>query len=187
MGGATPRGRSVAAVRRRTARRRPARRRPGSAAVSFGRMSYRRWIAVLSLASGMVALYLALWKAGYMGQLVCGIETNGCEYVQGSRYGWFLERDVAQWGTALYVLIVATAVAGTSPRHEDARWPTLVLMVLVYWGFAFTAYLKYAEFVILHGFCSWCAVNAVVMTLNTILVTLDWRRVRRLAASPAVA
>ena len=147
-------------------------------------MSYRRWIAVLSLVSAMVALYLALWKAGYMGRLMCGVEGNGCEYVQGSRYGWFVGRDVAQWGTLLHGLIVAVALVGTSPRHEEERWPTVVLMGLVYWGFAFTAYLKYAEFVILHGFCSWCVVNAVVIAANTLLVTLDWRRVRRLSASP---
>lgn len=150
-------------------------------------MTLRRWIALLSLASGMVALYLALWKAGYMGQLQCGAGANGCEYVQGSRYGWFLGVDVAIWGTILYALIVTVASVGTLPQHEDARWPTRVLMALVYWGLAFTAYLKYAEFVILQGFCPWCAVNAVVMVLNTILVTLDHRRLQRAAAVPVAA
>lgn len=150
-------------------------------------MTLRRWIALLSLASGLVALYLALWKAGYMGRLQCGAGANGCEYVQGSRYGWFLGVDVAVWGTALYAAIVAVAIAGTLPRHEDARWPTLALTLLVGWGVCFTAYLKYAEFVILRGFCPWCAVNAVVMVIDAVLVALDHRRLRRLAAAPLPA
>ena len=150
-------------------------------------MTLRRWIAVLSLASGLVALYLALWKAGYMGQLQCGAGANGCEYVQGSRYGWFLGTDVAIWGTILYAGIVGVAIVGTLPQHEDARWPTLVLAALVGWGVCFTAYLKYAEFVILRGFCPWCAVNAVVMVIDAVLVALDHRRLRRLATEPLPA
>lgn len=148
-------------------------------------MTYRRWIALLSLVSGLVALYLALWKAGFMGRIVCGGAANGCEYVQGSRYGWFLGVDVAIWGTLLYALIVVVASVGTLPKHEDARWPTTLLLALVGTGVAFTAYLKFAEFVILKGFCPWCAVNAVVIVLDLGLVLLDRRRLARLAAPPA--
>jgi uncharacterized membrane protein len=140
-------------------------------------MTYRRLIALLSLASCMVALYLALWKLGYMGRLACGAG-HGCEYVQGSRYGWFLGVDVALIGTLGYALIVAVAVTGASPTLEDAVWPTQVLMVLIYAAVLFTIRLKYAEFVILKSFCPWCAVSAVIITLDAILVTLDWRRVR---------
>jgi uncharacterized membrane protein len=140
-------------------------------------MTYRRIIALISLASGMVALYLALWKMGYMGPLACGAG-HGCEYVQGSPYGWFLGVDVALIGTVGYAMIVAVALAGSSEALADAVWPTQVLMVLIYGAFLFTLRLKYAEFVILKSFCPWCAVSAVVITLDTILITLDWRRVR---------
>lgn len=148
-------------------------------------MTYRRLIALFSLASCMVALYLALWKMGYMGPLVCGAG-HGCEYVQGSKYGWFLGVDVALIGTIGYALIVAVALAGTSPANEDAAWPTQVLMVLIYGAVLFTIRLKYAEFVILKSFCPWCAVSAVTITLDAILVTLDWRRVRGARSGPAV-
>ncbi|MCU0625742.1 MAG: vitamin K epoxide reductase family protein [Gemmatimonadaceae bacterium] len=151
-------------------------------------MSLRRWIALLSLVSGLVAVYLALWKAGFTGSLACGASgSGGCEYVQGSRYGWFLGVDVAIWGSLLYLAIVTVATIGTLPAHEDRRWPTVVLMALVYWGVAFTAYLKYAEFVILRGFCPWCAVNAVVITLDAVLVTLDHRRLQQAAPVPLPA
>ena len=148
-------------------------------------MSYRRAIALISLASCMVALYLALWKMGFMGPLACGAG-HGCEYVQGSQYGWFLGVDVALIGTIGYAVIVAVALAGTSERHEDARWPTQLLMVLIYGAVLFTLRLKYAEFVILKSFCPWCAVSAVAITLDAILITLDWRRVRGGVGAPAL-
>lgn len=148
-------------------------------------MSYRRAIALVSLASCMVALYLALWKMGFMGRLSCGISGRGCEYVQGSRYGWFLGVDVALIGTIGYAALVAVALAGTAEVFEDARWPTQVLMLLIYPAVLFTLRLKYAEFVILHAFCPWCAVSAVAITINAILVTLDWRRVRAIAREPS--
>lgn len=140
-------------------------------------MTYRRAIALISLASCMVALYLALWKMGVMGPLACGAG-HGCEYVQGSPYGWFLGADVALIGTVGYAAIVAVALTGSTERLEEARWPTQLLMVLIYGAALFTLRLKYAEFVILKSFCPWCAVSAVAITLDAILITLDWRRVR---------
>ncbi len=143
-------------------------------------MSYRRLIALISLASCMVALYLALWKMGYMGRLGCVGDSHGCEYVQGSRYGWFMGVDVALIGAIGYATVVVVALAGTTEAFENATWPTTVLMVLIYSAVIFTLRLKYAEFIILKSFCPWCAVSAVAITLDAILVTLDWRRVRAL-------
>ena len=141
-------------------------------------MTFRRAIALISLASCMVALYLALWKLGYMGRLSCAGGSHGCEYVQGSRYGYFLGVDVALIGTIGYAAVVAIALAGTAEALRDAAWPTQVLMVLIYSAVLFTLRLKYYEFVVLRSFCPWCAVSAVAITLDAILVTLDWRRVR---------
>jgi uncharacterized membrane protein len=149
-------------------------------------MTYRRAIALISLISCMVALYLALWKMGYMGKLGCTGGSGGCEYVQGSRYGWFMGVDVALIGTVGYAAIVIIALAGTAESLMDARWPTQMLMVLIYAAVLFTVRLKYAEFIILKSFCPWCAVSAVAITLNAILITLDWRRVRATASPPTL-
>lgn len=149
-------------------------------------MSYRRAIALVSLASCMVALYLALWKMGFMGRMSCGISGRGCEYVQGSRYGWFMGVDVALIGTIGYATLVAVALAGTTEASEDARWPTQALMVLIYPALLFTLRLKFAEFVILRAFCPWCAVSAVAITINAVLVTLDWRRVSAIPRAPSL-
>jgi uncharacterized membrane protein len=143
-------------------------------------MIYRMSIAIGSLISGLVALYLHLWKLGLAGTLACAGGSHGCEYIQGSRYGWFLGVDVALIGAVGYAALFVVAVLGTTPRWEDEKWPTLALMALIFPALAFTVRLKYAEFVILRGFCPWCAVSAVTITLCTVLVFLDWRRLKRL-------
>lgn len=139
---------------------------------------YRMAIAAASLVSGLVAVYLHLWKIGVMGPLACG-SGAGCEIVQLSSWGWFLGVDVALIGALGYAAIFLVSVLGTLPRWEDAAWPTWALMALIYPAVLFTIRLKHAEFVVLKTFCPWCAVSAVTITLCAVLVTLDWRRVRR--------
>ncbi len=138
-------------------------------------------IALASLISGFVALYLHLWKLGLAGSLSCG-GTRGCDYVQGSPYGWFLGVDVALIGTVGYALVFLVALIGLMARFEDARWPTLLLQLMIWPAVLFTLRLKYGEFIILRGFCRWCVVSAVAITICAILVTLDKRRLDRLAA-----
>jgi len=140
-------------------------------------MWYRRLIAAASLVSGLVALYLHLWKAGVTTPPVCGVG-SGCALVQFSWYGWFLGVDVALIGAVGYAAITLVAAVGSLRRFADARWPTIVLMALIWPAVLFTLRLKYGEFVVLRAFCPWCAVSAVTITLDAILVTLDWRRVR---------
>jgi uncharacterized membrane protein len=130
-----------------------------------------------SLISGIVALYLHLWKIGKVGQLVC---TTGlsCEQVQSSSYGSFLGLDVALIGTLGYSLLFVVSLLSLQPRSVDARWPTLLMMGLIWPAVLFTAWLKYGEFVVLRSFCPWCAISAVTILLCAAMVTLDWRRVR---------
>lgn len=146
-------------------------------------MTHRMGIALASLVSGLVALYLHLWKLGLTGSLACS-GTNGCAYVQGSPYGWFLGVDVALIGTVGYALLFIVAVIGTMPAFEDAEWPTTLMQLLIWPAVLFTLRLKYGEFIVLKGFCPWCLVSAVAITICAILVTLDRRRLHRLRASP---
>ena len=137
----------------------------------------RQAMAVLSVLNAGVALYLHLWKLGYMGALACGAG-HGCETVQLSSWGWFLGVDVALIGLVGYTLILIVAIVGTQERFALERWPTIALMGLVYPAFLFTLRLKYAEFILMRTFCPWCAISAVTMTTFTVLVWLDWKRVR---------
>jgi uncharacterized membrane protein len=147
-------------------------------------MTYRMAVALTSLVNALVAAYLHLWKIGRVGTLACS-SGGGCEYVQGSRYGWFLGVDVALIGAVGWALVFLVALAGTSPAREDDPRVTKLLGALVGFGLVFTLRLKYGEFVVLRSFCAWCAINAAIVVVNSALVVLDARRLdRRRAAGP---
>jgi uncharacterized membrane protein len=141
-------------------------------------LTQRHWIALTALISGIVALYLHLYKLGLVGTLSC-TAGGGCERVQFSASGSFLGVDVALLGTLGYVVILLTALLGTSARYRNDRRVTLVLMALIYPAILFTLRLKYYEFIVLKTFCPWCAVSATTILLHGILVAYDWRRVKR--------
>jgi uncharacterized membrane protein len=138
----------------------------------------RMGIALASLVNALVAFYLHLWKLGKVGPLSCA-SGGGCQIAQFSSYGWFLGVDVALIGAVGWGLICAVALVGTSPRHEDAAWPTKVLAPLVVFAVLFTVRLKYGEWIVLRTFCIWCFPNVVVTALAAALLALDWRRLAR--------
>jgi uncharacterized membrane protein len=149
-------------------------------------MTYRMAIAFTSLVNALVAAYLHLWKLGLVGSLAC-TSGGGCEYVQGSRYGWFFGVDVALIGAIGWTLVFLLALVGTAPSREDDPRVTKLLGALVGFGLVFTLRLKYGEFLVLRSFCPWCAVNAVIVVVNAVLVTLDARRLDRRRAVGAGA
>jgi len=143
-------------------------------------MIRRMAIAVLSLITGLVALYLHLYKLGVIGNLSCS--TGGCERAMFSRFGWFLGVDVALIGVIGYTLLLLTSLASLQPRWQAARWPVATLLLLALIGFVFTLRLKYGEFIVLHTFCPWCAISAVAITIITILAAIEWRMISRTTA-----
>lgn len=143
-------------------------------------MTQRMGIALASLISGLVALYLHLWKLGLAGSLSCSIGGHGCEYVQGSQYGWFLGVDVALIGAVGYAAVFVVSIIAMSSKYEDAVWPNTLLQILIWPAILFTLRLKYYEFIVLKGFCPWCLISAVAITTCAILVTWDRFRLRGL-------
>jgi uncharacterized membrane protein len=141
-------------------------------------LTQRHWIALTALISGIIALYLHLYKIGLVGAIAC-TKSGGCEIAQFSSSGSFLGVDVALIGTIGYALILAVALLGTLARFQYDRRITIMLMVLIYPAILFTLKLKYAEFIVLKTFCPWCAVSAVTIVLHGFLVASDWRRVAR--------
>ena len=145
-------------------------------------LTQRHWIALTALISGIVALYLHLYKLGLVGAISC-TTGGGCEKAQFSASGSFLGVDVALLGTLGYVVILITALVGTFARYRNDQRITLVLMALIYPAILFTLRLKYYEFIVLKTFCPWCAVSATTILLHGILVAYDWRRVKRATAA----
>ena len=140
-------------------------------------MTPRMLLALASLVDALVAGYLHLWKTGRMGALICG-SGHGCEVAQFSSYGSFLGQDVALIGFIGWSVICAIAIAGTTARLEHDPRVTRALTALVGFAFLFTLRLKYGEFIVLRTFCPWCAVNALVVVLSSVLVWRDWVRLR---------
>lgn len=146
----------------------------------FPGLSWRQLIGVVALGNAFVATYLHLWKLGKAGALSCG-GGGGCALVQYSPWSWFFGVDVALIGAVGYSLLFVTALVVSRPSAADSRSGALALMALIYPALLFTVRLKWAEFYKLRTFCPWCAISAVSITLLSIVVWLEWRRVRQAA------
>jgi uncharacterized membrane protein len=135
----------------------------------------RQTIAVLALVGLFVSLYLWLHRIGMIGTLSCGA-AGGCETVQTSPYAVFLGRPVALYGVGGYAVLLALGLAGLHPRLAAPRALALVTVLVATAGFAFTLYLKYLEFFVIHAVCRWCVVSAAIITGIWVLALVAWRR-----------
>lgn len=130
-------------------------------------------IAVLALAGTFLAIYLSLYKLGYVGTLACG--TGDCEKVQTSRWALFLGVPVAVWGVAFYLGMFATAAAGTVGALAESRAVGRALVGLSGWGVAFSGWLTYLEVARIHAICRYCVVSAALVLVLFALSVADLR------------
>ena len=136
----------------------------------------RMAIAVVSLVGIFVALYLSMYKGGMLGSIQCKI--GGCETVQNSPWSFFLGQPVAVWGLGAYLTLLVVAVLGLQPRFADARWVALVLFGVSAVGVLFSGYLTYLEAAVIHAWCMYCVVSAILITLIFLLSIPGLRRAR---------
>lgn len=127
----------------------------------------RMGIAVLSLVGLLVSGYLTLYKLGYLGVIQC--TTGGCETVQASQYALFLGMPVALWGMGAYAVLLLLAIAGLQPAFVDDRRVSIAIFSIAAVGLAFSAWLTYLEAMVIHAWCQWCVVSAVLITLIFLL------------------
>jgi len=73
-------------------------------------MNKRMLVALVALAGVFVALYLTMYKLGYIGTLACAI--GSCEKVQTSKWATFLGMPVGMWGVGYYVFVLGMAIVG---------------------------------------------------------------------------
>jgi len=125
-------------------------------------MRRRQAIALLALGGFFVALYLWLYKIGWIGELQCG--SGACETVQASTYAELFAIPVAFYGVVGYALLFAVALAGVQPALLTARAPDRALLVLSSLGFAFSVYLTAVALFAIHATCRWCLASAAIMT-----------------------
>ncbi len=125
-------------------------------------MRHRMVSAALALIGFFVALYLSLWKIGWLGTLACG--TGSCEVVQTSRYAQFLGIPVAFYGVGGFLSLLVVGLVGLQPRYVAGRGATMLLVALSGVGVAFVAYLTYLEAFVIKAWCRWCLVCAGLIT-----------------------
>src|SRR5476649_996301 len=115
--------------------------------------------ALVALAGMFIALYLTLYKLGYIGTLACAV--GSCETVQTSKWATFLGFPVGAWGVAYYVAVLAVSLAGLSPALSDRRSVSQLLVAMTGVGFVFSLWLTYLELFVINAICEWCVMSAI--------------------------
>ena len=141
-------------------------------------MNKRMLVALVALAGVFVALYLTLYKLGYIGTLACAV--GSCETVQTSKWATFLGFPVGGWGVGYYLFVLALAIVGLSGRFADSRGLSQILVGVTAFGMLFSFWLTYLELFVIHAICQWCVISAVLATLLFVLSWLDFREVSAL-------
>ena len=131
--------------------------------------------ALVALAGIFVALYLTLYKLGYIGTLVCAV--GSCETVQTSKWATFLGFPVGGWGVAYYVAVLAVSLAGLSPALSEHRAVSQILVAMTGFGVLFSLWLTYLELFVIHAVCQWCVISALLATALFVICWLDLREV----------
>ena len=130
-------------------------------------------IAALSLAGVFLALYLTLYKLGYLGTLACG--AGECETVQTSKWSTFLGVPVALWGVGFYLAMFALAVAGTVGALTASRAISVWLVAISGWGVLYSGWLTWLEIAEIHAICRYCVVSAALVVVLFGLSVADLR------------
>jgi uncharacterized membrane protein len=136
-------------------------------------MNKRMLVALVALAGVFVALYLTLYKLGYIGTLACAV--GSCETVQTSKWATFLGFPVGGWGVAYYLGVLALGLIGLTGRYADSRRLSDILIGVTGFGLLFSLWLTYLELFVIHAICQWCVISAILATILFILSWLDRR------------
>jgi uncharacterized membrane protein len=122
-------------------------------------------IGVLALAGLGIAAYLTyLHYAG--GSPYCVAGSGGCAKVQDSEYAKLAGIPVAVLGLSAYVALLVTALV---PGPTAAAAGAGIALV----GVAFSAWLLYAQLVLIDAVCQWCLANDVIVALAAMAAV--WR------------
>lgn len=136
----------------------------------------RMVIAVLSLVGFFICLYLISHYYGWTGPLVCGV--GDCGAVQASPYAKVGGIPLSVFGLAGYVLLLGTSFAGVQPGGRDSRLVSAVLLAAATFGVSVSAYLTYLEAAVIHAWCQWCVISAVLMTVIFLASLVEVRQLR---------
>ena len=126
----------------------------------------RAAVAVLAVVGMGIAAYLTyLHYAG--GSPYCVLSGGGgCERVQESQYAELADVPVALLGLVAYAVLLATALVRGPIAAAAGAGIALA-------GAAFSAWLLYAQLVLIDAVCQWCVANDVVIAMTAVAAV--WR------------
>ena len=133
--------------------------------------------ALIALAGLFIALYLMLYKLGYIGTLVCAV--GSCEVVQTSRWATLFGVPVAAWGVVYYAGMLGATLAGLSGPLSESRRLSRALVGATGVGLLFSLWLTYLELFVIHAICMWCVGSAVLAMALFGVCVLDDRDAER--------
>ena len=136
----------------------------------------RMAIAVLSLAGFFVAFYLLAHHLGWVGSLMCGV--GDCATVQASKWAKMGPLPVPLLGVGGYVALLAVSLSGIQPAGTDSLVVSLVLLAFATVAFGLSIWFTYLEAFVIHAWCQWCVVSAILCTLIFLAALPELKRLR---------
>ena len=134
----------------------------------------RMVIAVLSLVGLFVAFYVMAHSFGWTGPLRCGV--GDCGTVQASKWAKVGPVPVSLLGVLGYVGFLVAALAGLQPGTMRSPWVSRFLVGASTFALAYSAFLTYLEAYVIHAWCQWCVISALLVTLIFIAALPEWKR-----------
>ncbi|MDP6604855.1 MAG: vitamin K epoxide reductase family protein [Dehalococcoidia bacterium] len=144
-----------------------------------GRTEVARGIALLALSAAGVAIaaYLSWIAIVGVDSIACG-PAGDCHAVQTSEYSKVAGVPVAMLGLAMYIALLAGAVARRQLEASPlARRFAVWTFALALGGTLYSGYLTYVELFVIDAVCAWCVASAVVVTAIFVVALPDVRRV----------
>ncbi len=138
-------------------------------------MLRHRATVVLAVLGALDALYLTLYKLGWIGEVIC-VGGGSCAVVQASPYAEFLGIPTAFWGLGFYLLLTAMGILRMerpSPRISRILWGLAAV------GVGYSTYLTWAELFVIRAICTWCVISYILILGIFALETWELLQSRR--------
>ena len=137
----------------------------GAGATNSSRRDTLRLVSIgLGTIGLLVTIYLVYTKITSTEQVCLGGDAFNCDLVQSSIYSKIGPVPIQYLGLLGYFAILLSLVLEPRLPLLKARG-TIVVFGLTLFGFLYSMYLTSIEAFVIHAWCMWCLISAIVMTV----------------------
>lgn len=119
----------------------------------------------------LIAAFIGLIDSAYLSysklnsiNLVCSKAIGDCNSVNSSQWSYLFGIPIAYIGFLAYLGIILLLVFGKRVKFL-APYVNYLFFFIALVGMLFSAYLTYLEAFVLHTFCQWCLLSALMITI----------------------